>query len=84
MTEKYGKDKCLGTRQILSEVEEIQPNGRSFQKFELGDYHWRSFSDLEVEADKLSKGLYSLGLKEGDRGMCIIRGHYAIELAEVV
>jgi len=67
VTEKYGKEKCLGTRQILSEVEEIQPNGRSFQKFELGDYHWRSFSDLEVEADKLSKGLYSLGLKPGDR-----------------
>jgi len=67
VTEKYGKDKCLGTRQILSEVEEVQPNGKTFSKYELGDYHWRSFSDLEVEADKLSKGLTSLGLKEGDK-----------------
>jgi len=67
VTEKYGKDKCLGTRQILDEEEEIQPNGKSFQKYVLGDYHWRSFSDLEVEAEMLSKGLCSLGLKAGDK-----------------
>ena len=68
VTTKYGKDKCLGTRHIKSEVEEVQPNGKTFLKYELGDYYWASFSDFEIEADKLSKGLRGLGLKEGDKG----------------
>jgi len=67
VTTKYGKDKCLGTRHIKSEVEEVQPNGKTFLKYELGDYYWASFSDFEIEADKLSKGLRGLGLKEGDK-----------------
>ena len=33
----------------------------------MGNYFWRSFSDFEVEAEKLSKGLLSLGLKSKDR-----------------
>jgi len=67
VADKYGKKDCLGTRQILAETDEVQPNGRVFKKYELGEYHWRSFSDLEVEATKLSKGLSSLGLKSKDK-----------------
>ena len=31
VTDKYGKKDCLGTRQILSEEDEVQPNGRIFK-----------------------------------------------------
>ena len=31
VTNRYGNKDCLGTRQILSEEDEIQPNGRVFK-----------------------------------------------------
>lgn len=35
---RYGSKKFLGTRDILAEDDEIQPNGRIFAKLELGEY----------------------------------------------
>ena len=35
---RYGPRKFLGTRDILGEDDEIQPNGRIFAKLELGEY----------------------------------------------
>ena len=36
--ERYGARKFLGTRDILGEDDEVQPNGRMFAKFDLGEY----------------------------------------------
>ena len=36
--ERYGTRRILGTRDILGEYDEIQPNGRIFSKLILGDY----------------------------------------------
>ena len=36
--QRYGARRFLGTRDILGEDDEIQPNGRIFAKLELGDY----------------------------------------------
>ena len=36
--ERYGARRFLGTRDILGEDDEIQPNGRIFSKLILGDY----------------------------------------------
>ena len=36
--ERYGTRRFLGTRDILGEDDEIQPNGRIFSKLILGDY----------------------------------------------
>ena len=35
---RYGARRFLGTRDILGEDDEVQPNGRIFAKLELGDY----------------------------------------------
>ena len=35
---RYGDRRLLGTRDVLGEQEEIQPNGTVFMKLDLGDY----------------------------------------------
>ena len=35
---RYGARRFLGTREILGEDEEVQPNGKSLAKLELGEY----------------------------------------------
>ena len=36
--QRYGARRFLGTRDILGEDDEVQPNGRMVAKFDLGDY----------------------------------------------
>ena len=43
---RYGSKKFLGTRDILAEDDEVQPNGRIFAKLELGEY--RCVSKLKI------------------------------------
>lgn len=31
-SKKYGDERCLGTRDILEEMDEVQPNGKIFKK----------------------------------------------------
>lgn len=57
------KDKrCLGTRQILADEDELQPNGRVFKKYKMGEYKWKSFLEVEKMASSFSRGLRELGL----------------------
>ena len=58
------KDKnCLGTRQVLSEEDEMQPNGRMFKKYKMGEYTWRSYVDVEKEACNFGYGIRKLGVQ---------------------
>lgn len=59
--------RCLGTREILSEEDEIQPNGRVFKKFRMGEYKWRSFFESEQQASYFGKGIRELGVQPRDR-----------------
>ena len=43
-TSKYASRNALGVRELLSEEDEKQPNGRIFKKSVYGDYHWNTFS----------------------------------------
>ncbi|XP_062843409.1 long-chain-fatty-acid--CoA ligase 3b [Trichomycterus rosablanca] len=54
---------CLGTREVLSEEDEIQPNGKVFQKVILGDYNWLSYEETFQIAQRFGSGLASLGQK---------------------
>lgn len=58
---KYPDKKCLGTREILAEEDEQQPDGRIFKKYKMGDYIWTSFSETDVIAANFGKGLFALG-----------------------
>ncbi|NXA82298.1 ACSL4 ligase, partial [Thryothorus ludovicianus] len=59
---KFGKKDCLGTREILSEENEMQPNGKVFKKLILGTYRWLSYEDVNEKITLLGNGLTALGL----------------------
>ncbi|XP_056630489.1 long-chain-fatty-acid--CoA ligase 4 isoform X2 [Diorhabda carinulata] len=61
----YSNRRCLGTREILAEEDELQPNGRVFKKFVMGDYRWKSFSEVNILATNFGKGLCELGNEPG-------------------
>ncbi|NXU63738.1 ACSL4 ligase, partial [Horornis vulcanius] len=59
---KFGKKDCLGTREILSEENEMQPNGKVFKKLILGTYRWLSYEEVNERITRLGNGLTALGL----------------------
>ncbi|KAF5269140.1 hypothetical protein FQR65_LT02440 [Abscondita terminalis] len=60
---RYANKKCLGTRQIKAEEDEVQPNGRIFKKYVMGDYMWKTFAEVNVLATNFGKGIRVLGNK---------------------
>ncbi|XP_003704886.1 acyl-CoA synthetase long-chain isoform X1 [Megachile rotundata] len=58
----HREKKCLGTRQILAEEDELQPNGRIFKKYKMGDYKWKSYTEVNRLMTSFSRGLRELGL----------------------
>ena len=57
----YPYRKCLGTREILREEEEVQPNGRSFKKLVCGEYNWLTYFEVNAQARAFGRGLLALG-----------------------
>ena len=45
---KFGKRECLGTREVLGVQDELQINGKVFQKLSLGDYKWMSYDQVRA------------------------------------
>ncbi|KAM4696707.1 long-chain-fatty-acid--CoA ligase 4 isoform 2-T3 [Rhinophrynus dorsalis] len=60
---KFGKRDCLGTRELLSEENEKQPNGKVFKKLILGEYKWLNYEEVSVKVHNFGSGLSALGLK---------------------
>uniref|UniRef100_A0A8C0SHT9 long-chain-fatty-acid--CoA ligase n=1 Tax=Canis lupus familiaris TaxID=9615 RepID=A0A8C0SHT9_CANLF len=60
---KFGKKDSLGTREILSEENEMQPNGKVFKKLILGSYKWMSYLEVNCRVNNFGSGLTALGLK---------------------
>ncbi|KAJ3594692.1 hypothetical protein NHX12_003999 [Muraenolepis orangiensis] len=52
---------CLGTREVLSEDDELQPNGKVFKKVILGHYNWLSYEEVYRAAKSFGSGLAALG-----------------------
>ncbi|XP_028276334.1 long-chain-fatty-acid--CoA ligase 3a [Parambassis ranga] len=52
---------CLGTREVISEEDERQSNGKVFKKVVLGEYRWLSYKETLTAATQLGSGLASLG-----------------------
>ncbi|XP_014914817.1 long-chain-fatty-acid--CoA ligase 4 [Poecilia latipinna] len=59
--ERFGPADCLGTREVLSEENEIQPNGKVFKKLILGEYKWLSYNELDSTVSDFGNGLAALG-----------------------
>jgi long-chain acyl-CoA synthetase len=63
VTKIHQTKRCLGTRQILSEEDEMQPNGRVFKKYNMGEYRWTSYIETEKMAAAFGRGLRELGVE---------------------
>ncbi|XP_047440868.1 long-chain-fatty-acid--CoA ligase 4 [Mugil cephalus] len=59
--ERFGDADCLGTRELLSEENERQPNGKVFKKLILGEYRWLSYNQLDSIVSEFGDGLAALG-----------------------
>ena len=42
---KYGEKQCLGTREVLGEMDEVQGSGKVFKKLSLGEYKWKTYNE---------------------------------------
>ncbi|XP_036410023.1 long-chain-fatty-acid--CoA ligase 3-like [Megalops cyprinoides] len=60
---RFPRRDCLGTREVLSEEDEPQPNGKVFKKVILGDYRWLSYEEAYQAAVRFGSGLAALGQK---------------------
>ncbi|CAH1183333.1 unnamed protein product [Phaedon cochleariae] len=63
--EKHSEKRCLGTRKILGEDDEVQPNGKVFKKFHLGEYEWKSYKEVNLLALNFGQGLLEMGNEPG-------------------
>ncbi|XP_053179890.1 long-chain-fatty-acid--CoA ligase 4 [Scomber japonicus] len=59
--QRFGHAQCLGTRDVLSEDNEIQPSGKVFKKLILGEYRWMSYNELDSIISQFGSGLAALG-----------------------
>lgn len=66
----HGNKHMVGTRDILSEEEEVQRDGKVFLKWDMGKYRWMSYVQVDEASTHFGKGLRSLGLNPRER-ICI-------------
>lgn len=57
----YTDKPCLGTRELLKEENEQQPDGKVFKKVIMGDYKWISFEEMFTRVTYLGSGLLAVG-----------------------
>ncbi len=57
----FSHQRMVGTRQVLKEEDEEQPNGKVFKKWVMGDYNWRTYVDVDADSTNFGKGLRELG-----------------------
>ncbi|CAK9808994.1 Fatty acid CoA ligase Acsl3 [Anthophora quadrimaculata] len=53
---QHSGKKCLGTREILAEEDEVQANGRIFKKYKMGEYKWKTYTDVDRLTTSFSRG----------------------------
>jgi long-chain acyl-CoA synthetase len=59
--------RCFGTRQILAEEDEVQPDGKLFKKYKLGSYKWLNFIEAEAQMKFFGKGMREVGVNPRDQ-----------------
>uniref|UniRef100_A0A0N5AK34 long-chain-fatty-acid--CoA ligase n=1 Tax=Syphacia muris TaxID=451379 RepID=A0A0N5AK34_9BILA len=60
VTEMYEDREMLGTRELLNVHEQEQPDGRIFEQWELGDYHWQTYREVYDRAGYIAAGIKSI------------------------
>lgn len=67
VTKIHKEKRCLGTREIFAEEDEVQPNGKVFKKYRMGDYNWRNYLETEQEAKHFGRGMREIGVNSRDK-----------------
>ncbi|XP_063587515.1 long-chain-fatty-acid--CoA ligase 4-like [Penaeus indicus] len=62
----HGSKPCMATRQILRRERE-ETNGKMFEKLQLGEYTWLTYSEVQEKAVSVGLGVRQRGLKPLDR-----------------
>ncbi|OXA59054.1 long-chain-fatty-acid--CoA ligase 4 isoform X3 [Folsomia candida] len=60
---RNGSKRCLGSRELIDEEDEVQKNGKVFKKYVLGEYLWKTYNEVDRLASGFSKGLRQMGLE---------------------
>ena len=47
--EQHSHKRMVGTRQVFSEEDEMQSNGKMFKKWVMGEYRWKSYLQVKYE-----------------------------------
>jgi len=67
---RYRTKNLLGTRDVVGEEDEIQPNGQLFRKLILGEYRWMSYEEADQMVENLGRGLRVVGLQP-NKPVCV-------------
>ena len=59
----YGDQKCLGVRPTLSETSIVIDGKTIIKKSQGPEYEFISYRDVDMEIDKIARGLLSVGVK---------------------
>ncbi|CAO2834527.1 unnamed protein product [Amaranthus hypochondriacus] len=65
--EKHKDKPLLGTRTLLAKETELTKDGKSFEKFHLGEYEWLSYGKTFEAVCNFSSGLAQLGHTRNER-----------------
>ena len=57
---QHSHKRMVGTRQVFREEDEMQPNGKVFKKWVMGEYRWKSYLQVR-NMTRIKK--YNSGLK---------------------
>lgn len=63
----HNTKRCVGTREILSEEDEVQSNGRVFKKYRMGEYKWLSFFEAEMQSRNFGRGIREIGIQPREK-----------------
>lgn len=59
--EEHAHKKALGTRKIIREFDEKQKNGKVFKKYEMGEYSWLTYAEMNEMSQWFGRGLRVMG-----------------------
>lgn len=62
-SKKYSRQKCLGTRKLISREFVESADGRKFEKLHLGEYEWDTYAEAFNRACNFASGLIKMGHK---------------------
>ena len=65
-SDKFSSKECMATRKLLERKKE-ENQGKVFEKLKLGEYSWKTYTDVQNEAESIGSWMNGMNYKHGDR-----------------